>query len=219
MSTTAYVHHLPVCDVCKYELNTDGVPATFDARTLDGRWASLCQLHFTTHTDGRLGTGRGQALVVGPRPEPDASAIHAAICQRRLQRGRGSDRRPRHLRVPVTTPLSDTLAMDMIADVLNDDDWNADHFDEIADVVRLTDRLISPFDRQTQETSMTNQQAINALRNHALLTDDKGDRLALGTAAALLEVHEATGISLDNWTPVREFVEFQLGARVTENGV
>lgn len=43
--------------------------------------------------------------------------------------------------------------------------------------------------------------------------------LALGTAAALLEVHDATGLSLDEWQPVREFVETLMGHPLDENHV
>lgn len=41
----------------------------------------------------------------------------------------------------------------------------------------------------------------------------------LRCAAALLECHDLTGISLDNWRGPREFVEDMIGHRITENGV
>ncbi len=42
--------------------------------------------------------------------------------------------------------------------------------------------------------------------------------LALDTAAELLEVHDDTGISLDNWTAPRAFVELLIKHPITENG-
>jgi hypothetical protein len=44
------------CDVC-------GDLARYDARTVQGQWANLCQAHFVALTLGRLGTGYGQRLV------------------------------------------------------------------------------------------------------------------------------------------------------------
>ena len=41
----------------------------------------------------------------------------------------------------------------------------------------------------------------------------------LEAAAALLEVHDSTGISLDNWNGPREFVEDLIGTPITENHV
>lgn len=40
----------------------------------------------------------------------------------------------------------------------------------------------------------------------------------VGTAADLLEMHDATGISLDNWPNAREMVEYFLSAEITKNG-
>lgn len=37
---------------------------------------------------------------------------------------------------------------------------------------------------------------------------------ALEAAAALLEVHDDTGIVLDNWWPVRQFIEGLIGKKV-----
>ena len=36
--------------------------------------------------------------------------------------------------------------------------------------------------------------------------------------ADLLEIHDATGISLDNWLAARSAVERAIGHRITENG-
>lgn len=38
-------------------------------------------------------------------------------------------------------------------------------------------------------------------------------------AAELLEIHDATGISLDNWATARRFVETRIGESIDENGV
>lgn len=43
--------------------------------------------------------------------------------------------------------------------------------------------------------------------------------LMFEAAAALLEVHDTTGISLDNWKGPREFVEMMLGEPIQENHV
>jgi len=40
----------------------------------------------------------------------------------------------------------------------------------------------------------------------------------LDLAADLLEMHDATGISLDAWPTARRFVEVTLGHPITENG-
>lgn len=45
----------------------------------------------------------------------------------------------------------------------------------------------------------------------------RGLTINLRAAAALLEVHDATGISLDAWPPVREFVEAMVGHEITPN--
>lgn len=68
MGEIAYVSALPDCDVCKAE--GLGVPksAHYDAKTLAGPWAYLCKWHFESETAGVLGTGVGQRLVVGPKP-------------------------------------------------------------------------------------------------------------------------------------------------------
>lgn len=42
---------------------------------------------------------------------------------------------------------------------------------------------------------------------------------ALETAAALLEVHDASGISLDDWVGPRQLIDFFIGPRFLENGV
>jgi len=59
MSDTAYVASKPPCDVC-------GAEAEYDAKLRGRGWANLCQADFDEYADGRLGTGYGQRLVVGP---------------------------------------------------------------------------------------------------------------------------------------------------------
>ncbi|MDP9821048.1 hypothetical protein [Nocardioides massiliensis] len=68
MSTTARVESRPDCDLCQsYGQRTSAV---YDARTRQGAWAYLCLRHFSTHTEGRLGTGYGQRLVVEGEERP-----------------------------------------------------------------------------------------------------------------------------------------------------
>ena len=45
------------CDVCKT------APAKYDAKTVFGPWANVCELCFVMYTSGKLGTGYGQLLV------------------------------------------------------------------------------------------------------------------------------------------------------------
>lgn len=47
-----------------------------------------------------------------------------------------------------------------------------------------------------------------------VLTDEQ---IALLLAADLLEAHDDTGISLDNWIAAREFVERHIGRTIEEN--
>lgn len=44
------------------------------------------------------------------------------------------------------------------------------------------------------------------------------DRIDMGLAADLLELHDMTGISLDAWRLARSFVERHIGHTITENG-
>jgi len=48
----------PRCDLCRVE-----TPAQYDAKTIHGPWANLCQEHFDEIGVG-LGLGKGQRLVV-----------------------------------------------------------------------------------------------------------------------------------------------------------
>jgi hypothetical protein len=56
VSTSVQVDQLPGCNFCNKL-------ALYDAVTLFGPWANMCQLHFDIYGTG-LGTGRGQRLVV-----------------------------------------------------------------------------------------------------------------------------------------------------------
>lgn len=62
MGDTAYIPAPKDCDIC-------GRPAHYDARTRSGQWANLCQQHFDSETNGELGTGLGQRLIVGDAPK------------------------------------------------------------------------------------------------------------------------------------------------------
>jgi hypothetical protein len=56
MSTSVKVQQLPSCDIC-------GKQAEYDAKTIMGPWANMCESHFNELGTG-LGTGRGQKLEV-----------------------------------------------------------------------------------------------------------------------------------------------------------
>lgn len=65
MSTTANVLTIPECDIHKYDMNTPGVPAKYDAATSRGPWANMCEPCWKAnraHED--LGTGKGQEYVL-----------------------------------------------------------------------------------------------------------------------------------------------------------
>lgn len=57
MSSQVTVSYLPTCNFCT---NLSG----YDARTVFGPWANLCEEHFLTMSEGRLGTGYGQKLIL-----------------------------------------------------------------------------------------------------------------------------------------------------------
>jgi len=54
--TIAYVDHRPTCDFC-------AKTAVYDAKMTQGPWAFMCDDHFGSESDGRLGLGFGQRLV------------------------------------------------------------------------------------------------------------------------------------------------------------
>lgn len=82
MSDTAYIPAPRLCDVCKIESKND-VTAEYDARLTKGpgagSWANLCGVHFDSRTNGGLGTGVGQRLIVGPKPDQDTLIRRALI--------------------------------------------------------------------------------------------------------------------------------------------
>ena len=63
MSDSVVVAKRPSCDIHKYRLGVEDVPAEFDGKTKDGPWANMCAVCFVKYGVG-LGTGRGQRLVV-----------------------------------------------------------------------------------------------------------------------------------------------------------
>lgn len=63
MTDTVYIDRPRKCDMAPCE-NT----ATYDGRTIMGPWANMCDRHFAEFGDG-LGTGRGQRMIVGTKPE------------------------------------------------------------------------------------------------------------------------------------------------------
>lgn len=68
--TMAYVRELPDCDICKYFPDYPSRPprkAHYDVKTVDGRWANVCEQHRASHAMYKeLGLGRGQRLVLTP---------------------------------------------------------------------------------------------------------------------------------------------------------
>lgn len=56
--TTARVTRIPNCDFPHGE----PTPALYDAKTLQGPWAYMCQTHFDSDHRGGLGLGIGQKL-------------------------------------------------------------------------------------------------------------------------------------------------------------
>lgn len=53
---TALDHHNAQCDYCTSK-------AIYDAQTINGFWAFVCDTHFSQHTHKRLGLGFGQRLI------------------------------------------------------------------------------------------------------------------------------------------------------------
>lgn len=79
MGTVARVTSLPDCDLCTAAGQT--TKAAYDAKTLMGPWAYMCEQHFQSHGMGRIGTGWGQRLVVAepPTTAERRAALLAAI--------------------------------------------------------------------------------------------------------------------------------------------
>lgn len=78
MSTEVTMITIPPCDFT-HDPATPRVPAEYDAKTVMGPWAYMCQAHFDKYGPGRLGTGYGQRLIqVIPEPVkdiPDADVL------------------------------------------------------------------------------------------------------------------------------------------------
>ena len=59
-------------------------------------------------------------------------------------------------------------------------------------------------------TTTNHSGSIFALRERGTTEDD--------LAADLLELHDRTSLSLDNWASAREFIEARIGQPIQENG-
>lgn len=71
--TEVKVLQLPNCDFCKL-LNKE-VPAEYDAKTIQGPWANMCQKHWDRYSFHKLGTGYGQRLILENIPEPEGGVV------------------------------------------------------------------------------------------------------------------------------------------------
>jgi hypothetical protein len=58
--TVAPVTRIPECDFCE---GPQKKPAAYDAVTVYGPWANMCEKHFRQHGKGTLGLGLGQKYV------------------------------------------------------------------------------------------------------------------------------------------------------------
>jgi hypothetical protein len=54
--TIVYINPPKTCNLCSRPISDK----FYDARTSSGVWANMCFTCFHSHTDGQLGTGRGQ---------------------------------------------------------------------------------------------------------------------------------------------------------------
>jgi hypothetical protein len=66
MSDSVKMSVIPPCDLCGHFVSQgkqfETKPAAYDAATIMGSWAYLCEEHFASYGLG-LGTGRGQRLI------------------------------------------------------------------------------------------------------------------------------------------------------------
>jgi hypothetical protein len=70
---TAYIAVAKKCDFCDKSAN-------YDFKTSWGPWANGCDDHYLQHRAyEKLGTGKGQLLVVGEEPEKSKSEVRADI--------------------------------------------------------------------------------------------------------------------------------------------
>jgi len=65
VSESVTVDKYPKCDFCATEIVDSA--ARYDAKTMGGPWANMCERHFEAHGVG-LGTGQGQRLIERPSP-------------------------------------------------------------------------------------------------------------------------------------------------------
>ena len=61
MSESVTVDKYPMCDFCATEIVDSA--ARYDAKTMGGPWAKMCERHFKAHGIG-LGIGRGQRYLL-----------------------------------------------------------------------------------------------------------------------------------------------------------
>ena len=61
MSESVTVDKYPMCDFCATEIVDSA--ARYDAKTMGGPWANMCERHFEAHGIG-LGVGRGQRYLL-----------------------------------------------------------------------------------------------------------------------------------------------------------
>jgi len=74
-------------------------------------------------------------------------------------------------------------------------------------------------DAATNYRSTDHSGEIAWLRLQAVQARDQREQLAYLVAAELLQSHDETGSSLDQWVPYRALVELLLGHEILENGV
>ena len=61
-NTTVEMEHRPACDICAQEGKK--TKASYDAKMVGGLgWAYLCTSHFRSHTNGKVGLGKGQRII------------------------------------------------------------------------------------------------------------------------------------------------------------
>lgn len=96
----------------------------------------------------------------------------------------------------------------------------------VADIIEALEKIlpymcdnvvVTSHTRDYTKPSGTHADEIERLRKLAAVNASaSASRLRL--AADLLELHDTTGISLDDWQSAREFVEMAIGREISENG-
>jgi hypothetical protein len=64
VGSIAYVRRYPLCDFRDLMHQSKPVEAHYDARTMFGSWAYMCDHCYEAFGLGQLGTGYGQRLIV-----------------------------------------------------------------------------------------------------------------------------------------------------------